>query len=149
MKKYYPVDFDEKGNAVLGNAKSNPTSNGFISTTWAPGGSDEGKQGLKSISISPAITTTPTLDAVIPRYYEAGGINTIKIQVELGVNASYTVTVTPTPEWYVYTDDGNGEIGEAYSFALTTDDGGTITAGGNFGVSSPDDLKYIEVSFAS
>lgn len=43
MKKYYPVDFDEKGNAVLGNAKSNPTSNGFIPTAWAPGGSDEEK----------------------------------------------------------------------------------------------------------
>lgn len=46
MKKYYPVDFDEKGNAVLGNAKSTPTSNGFIPTAWAPGGSDEEKQGL-------------------------------------------------------------------------------------------------------
>lgn len=41
MKKYYPVDFDEKGNAVLGNAKSSPTSNGFIPTAWAPGGGDD------------------------------------------------------------------------------------------------------------
>lgn len=102
-----------------------------------------------SISISPAITTTPALDTLIPSYYEAGGINSRTLQVELGVNASYTVTVTPTPEWYVFTDDGNGEIGEAYSFALTTDEGGTITAGGNFGVSSSDDSEYIEVSFAS
>ena len=149
MKKYYPVDFDEKGNAVLGNAKSNPTSNGFIPTAWAPGGSDEGKQGLKSISISPAIQTTPALNECIPSYYEEGGIHSLIFQAELGVNASYTVTVTPTPEWYVYTDDGNGEIGEAYSFALTTDEGGTITAGGSFGVSSPDDSEYIEVSFAS
>ena len=63
MKKYIPVDFDEKGNAVLGREKNTPTSNSFIPTTWAPGGS-EGKQGVKSISISPAITTNPALDSV-------------------------------------------------------------------------------------
>ena len=30
MKKYIPVDFDEKGNAVLGREKNTPTSNSFI-----------------------------------------------------------------------------------------------------------------------
>ena len=107
MKKYYPVDFDEKGNAVLGNAKSNPTSNGIIPTAWAPGGSDEGKQGLKSISISPAITTTPALDSLFPIYWEdltdeqkQQGVN---ITVDLDPQtepADYTFTLTPTNDMY-------------------------------------------------
>ena len=112
------------------------------------GGDDAGKQGLKSITISPSITTTPALADISPTYYD-GERTSIHISAELELNAEYAITVTPTSDWYVYTDDGNGEIGEAYSFALTTDEGGTITAGGNFGVSSHDDSEYIEVSFAS
>ncbi len=106
MKKYYPVDFDEKGNAVLGNAKSNPTSNSFIPTTWAPGGSDEEKQGLKSITISPAITTTPALDSIAPIYYD----DLTEEQKQDGVilnltsapitDGEYNVTVTPSENWY-------------------------------------------------
>ena len=33
MKKYIPVDFDEKGNVILGGERNTPTSNGFIPTT--------------------------------------------------------------------------------------------------------------------
>ena len=104
MKKYYPVDFDENGNAVLGNAKSNPTSNGFIPTTWAPGG--EAGNGIKSITISPAITTTPALDSLFPIYYE----DLTEDQKQNGVTISctrgdftpdeYTLTVEPTGDWY-------------------------------------------------
>lgn len=108
MKKYYPVDFDEKGNAVLGTPKNTPTSNGFIPTTWVPGGGseDEGKNGIKSISISPAISTTPALESFFPIYWE----DLTEEQRRDGITISctrgdvtpgeYTLTVEPTGDWY-------------------------------------------------
>lgn len=123
MKKYYPVDFDEKGNAVLGNAKSNPTSNGFIPTAWAPGGSDEEKQGLKSITISPAISTTPALESMFPIYYEdlteeqkQDGVmlNLTSAQISDG---EYSVTVTPSANWYALgVDTASEHAGEPLTF---------------------------------
>lgn len=124
MKKYYPVDFDEKGNAVLGNAKSNPTSNGFIPTTWAPGGSDEEKQGLKSITISPAITTNPSFDSLFPIYWddlpegeieEGAEIRTYGTTLHTGYaltdGTEYTISATPTSGWHIEGDviGGDGE----------------------------------------
>ena len=71
MKKYYPIDFDSKGNAILGDARSTPTSNSFIPTTWTPGGGSEDEgNGIMSISITPAIETTPALESVFPIYWE-------------------------------------------------------------------------------
>ena len=117
MKKYYPIDFDTKGNAILGDAKSTPTSNSFIPTTWAPGGGsgDEGN-GIMSISITPAIETTPALDSVFPIYWEDipaeditdGHFATKNITVtysgELG--SEYHITATPTANWQIQTGDG-------------------------------------------
>lgn len=138
MKKYYPVDFDEKGNAVLGNAKNTPTSNGFIPTTWAPGGSDEGKQGLKSISISPAITTTPALDSLFPigwddlpegeidegvevRTYE----NTIHTGYALTNGTEYSADSTPSSEWHI--DDMTvGDAGETVTTTATVNKGSLL-----------------------
>lgn len=130
MKKYYPIDFDENGNAVLGNAKNTPTSNSFIPTTWTPGGgSEEEGNGIKSISISPTITTTPALDSLFPIYWEDipaediedGQYATKRITVvftgELG--SEYHVTATPTADWQVQNDfnqwAGKGETAEVYS----------------------------------
>lgn len=149
MKKYIPIDFDEKGKPILGNAKDTPTSNGFIPTTWVPGGGSEDEgNGMKSITITPAIETTPALEDFLPCYYH-GHTGTLTITANWGVNASYTITATPTPDWYVFTDDDNGEIGQPLEFTLTTDGGETITAGTNFGVSSQDDADYIQFMFAS
>ena len=108
MKKYYPVDFDEKGNAVLGNAKNTPTSNGFIPTTWEPGGGEAGN-GIKSITISPAITTTPALESLFPIYYEdlteeerrEGRAIRTTTTADLGSGDEYTFTITPTADWYM------------------------------------------------
>lgn len=134
MKKYYPVDFDEKGNAVLGNAKSTPTSNGFISTTWAPGGSDEGKQGLKSITISPAITTTPALESLFPIYWEdlteeqkqQGVAYSLSASNEPADGTPVTITVTPTSDWYVLNEAAGdvGEKGQPMSFTNEYHSGG-------------------------
>lgn len=138
MKKYYPVDFDEKGNAVLGRAKNTPTSNGFVPTTWAPGGSDEEKQGLKSITISPAITTTPALESLFPigwddlpegeidegvevRTYE----NTIHTGYALTNGAEYSVASTPSSEWHI--DDMTvGDAGETVTTTATVNKGSLI-----------------------
>lgn len=104
MKKYYPIDFDTKGNAILGDAKSTPTSNGFIPTTWAPGG--EAGNGIKSITISPAITTTPALESLFPIYWEdltaeekEDGVY-IEVSVDAPQVADYTFTLTPTDDMY-------------------------------------------------
>lgn len=112
MKKYIPIDFDEKGKVILGNAKNTPTSNGFIPTTWAPGGSDEEKQGLKSISISPAIQTTPALDTVHVYWEdltdeEKQGLVRMVFQCpqQMFENRDYTVTLTPTQSWAVENDE--------------------------------------------
>lgn len=136
MKKYYPVDFDEKGNAVLGTPKNTPTSNGFIPTTWAPGG-DEGKQGLKSISISPAITTTPALDSVAPIYYDdlteqekqsKDITRVVKYDEETVPSDSYQITFKPTTDWYAAENMVFGEKGEAVTINTETADGETFYA---------------------
>lgn len=123
MKKYYPVDFDEKGNAVLGNAKNTPTSNGFIPTTWAPGG--EAGNGIKSITISPAITTTPALESLFPIYYEdlteeqkQSVVVLRTTSDDFSTGGTYNVTITPTPNWYVYDPDRKvfGGKGESITF---------------------------------
>lgn len=124
MKKYYPVDFDEKGNAVLGNAKNTPTSNGFIPTTWTPGG--EAGNGIKSITISPAITTTPALESLFPIYYEdlteeqkqQGVAYPLSADNEPADGTPITITVTPTSDWYVLNEmaGGVGEKGQPMSF---------------------------------
>lgn len=145
MKKYYPVDFDEKGNAVLGNAKNTPTSNSFIPTTWAPGGSDQEKQGLKSITISPAITTTPELDSMFPIYWDdlteeqkRDGVlvhGTVEPDV-IKSGDTYQFTITPTADWYVYDVESAkfGEKGEPYTITVTAENKDSI--GLTFGVAS-------------
>ena len=130
MKKYYAVDFDEKGNAVFGNAKNTPTSNGFIPTTWAPGGSDEGKQGLKSISISPAIQTTPALESLFPIYYEDLTAEQKQGQSAVFLTANnetlqgqYTVTITPTSNWYIADSDAMEFQGKGEPITMEVDAG--------------------------
>lgn len=151
MKKYYPVDFDEKGNAVLGNAKSNPTSNGFIPTTWVPGGeSEEEGNGVKSVSISPAITTTPALDSLFPIYYddltEEQKHNGIVFNVHTDERSTdFVLTVTPTSDWHGFDYSGDDEI--------RLDDGEPMTVSGNTDFETPfevygddDDIKMIHVT---
>lgn len=114
MKKYYPVDFDTKGNAILGEARNTPTSNSFIPTKWTPGGGSEDEgNGIMSISISPSITTTPALESFFPIYYEdltdeqkqSGVTLTPATDAALEVGAEYTFTITPTADMYIITDE--------------------------------------------
>ena len=149
MKKYIPVDFDEKGNAILGRERNTPTSNGFIPTTWVPGGGgDEGKQGLKSISISPAITTTPDLDSLFPVYYddltdeEKENGKTIAVEAPYDEDTDYYVTVTPTSNWYAFNMSSSefGSVGEPVTYLLTMGGDGTPCV-----ASSSTDMPPVEV----
>lgn len=69
-------------------------------------GDDEARHGIKSINISPAITTTPALESLFPIYWE----DLTEDQKRDGITISctwgdftpgeYTLTVEPTGNWY-------------------------------------------------
>lgn len=94
-------------------------------------GGDEGKQGLKSISITPAIETTPALDSLFPIYYDdlteqekqIGEINrgtTANVGIPAG---EYTVTFTPTSDWYAADTETFvfGEKGQSVTTSVSVD----------------------------
>ena len=73
------------------------------------GGDGDEKQGIKSITISPAITTTPALASLLPIYYEdlteeerrEGRAIRTTTTADLGSGGEYTFTITPTADWYM------------------------------------------------
>lgn len=85
---------------------------------------DEGKHGLKSITISPAITTTPALDSVHV-YWEDLTEEQKSSGVRLDLNCpnqlltqDYAVTLTPTAGWAI--DTGDEQVaGEPVTVTLT------------------------------
>lgn len=158
MKKYYPIDFDEKGNAVLGNAKNNPTSNGFIPTTWTPGGgSEEEGNGIKSITISPSITTTPALDTFMPINYDDGHGPRIYVET-VGDKPGDTISfiVTPSSGWkigVVYDESPEyGEVGEPYTITaecIDYEENGTVVgwdAENNIYAANADETEYFSIT---
>lgn len=97
-------------------------------------GGDEGKQGLKSISISPAITTTPALDSLAPIYYddltEEQKQNGIVFNVNTDEQSTdFVLTITPTSEWHGY--DYSGEE------SVRLDNGVPMTISGNTDSETP------------
>lgn len=85
-----------------------------------------------SISISPAITTTPVLDSLFPIYYDdlteeqkqRGVTLALATDATLEVGAEYAFTITPTSGMYAIADEP-GEKGEP----ITTT--GTVVERGN------------------
>lgn len=82
-------------------------------------------QGLMSISISPAITTTPALDSLFPIGWDDLPEGEIEEGVEyrdytatlhtghaLTAGDSYSVSFTPTPGWHYDDMDSSGGDGE-------------------------------------
>lgn len=67
-----------------------------------------------SISISPAITTTPALDSLFPIYWDdlTEEEKLSGIQYTLGTSDdipdSVDITVTPTPDWYAGDEEAKG-----------------------------------------
>ena len=134
MKKYIPVDFDEKGNVILGRERNTPTSNGFIPTTWAPPAPVSEGSGLKSISISPVLGTTPAIDTVFPIYYEDLTDEEKQNGVKRYVTAdslpdSFDVTFTPTDDWHIsywdeeQEDDVFLDAGESWTYTAEPENG--------------------------
>lgn len=84
-----------------------------------------------SISISPAITTTPALDSLFPIYWEdltdeqkQNGVNIVAYVGSdvIKVGDEYTITVTPTDDLYAGIISGTpqfGNKGESASFTVT------------------------------
>ena len=107
-------------------------------------GGDEGG-GLKSISISPVVSTTPALADVSPSYYDDEH-RSLTIFAELENSAEYTITVTPTSGWFASTGSESSQVGEPLDITLTTDDGGTITTGSQFYVVSQDETEVIQIT---
>lgn len=160
MKKYYPIDFDEKGKAILGEARTTPTSNGFIPTTWAPGGGSEDEgNGILSISITPAVETTPALDSFFPIYWEDipaeditdGHFAKKRIEVtysgELG--SEYYITATPSDGWQIQIGESEyaqpGTAAEIYNSPMDLSDTQTINAYAVTNWDDDDNYKQIEV----
>lgn len=131
------------------------------------GGGDEGKNGILSVTISPAITTTPALDSMFPIYLEdltdaqkRDGVNVVA-DVGIGVITAgdeYTITVTPTDDLYAGVIDDEpefGDKGEPMVFTVTATDndnlGFTVCAVDNLGftvgaVDNPDEDPTISVA---
>lgn len=82
-----------------------------------------------SISISPAITTTPALDSLFPIYWddlpegkieEGVEIKTYETTLHTGYaltnGTKYTISATPTSDWRAVHDETEGDIGETITF---------------------------------
>ena len=73
-------------------------------------GGSEADNGIKSITISPAITTTPTLESFFPIYWEdlteeqkqQGVAYLLSASNEPAEGTPVTITITPTGDWYAY-----------------------------------------------
>ena len=67
------------------------------------GDGDKGN-GIKSITVSPAITTTPALESLFPIYYEdlteEQKQNGITVEAAGTLPEDFTYTITPTTDWY-------------------------------------------------
>ena len=95
-------------------------------------GGDEGN-GVKSVSISPAITTTPALDSLFPIYYEDLTDEQKRDDVRftgepataLVDGATYTITATPTDSMFVTNGHGVGSAsaGAPITFTETVEEG--------------------------
>ena len=95
-------------------------------------GGEEGTNGVMSVTITPAITTTPALESLFPIYYEdlteeqiQGGVQ-MSSSVESGALVSgdtYQFAITPTADWYVYDLYSHtfGNKGEPYTITVTAE----------------------------
>lgn len=109
-----------------------------------------------SISISPAITTTPALDSLFPIYWddlpegeieEGVEVRTYETTLHTGYpltnGTEYTISATPTSEWRGMHDETEGGIGETVTFTAKVLDG-RLNVYGFFADSVP--VKVIDVN---
>lgn len=108
-----------------------------------------------SISISPAIQTTPALDSLFPIYWEdltdeekeqQGKTIMLTTDTTLVDDTTYTVTVTPTADWYAVYDDDHGGKGEPVTLTATASAGRPLmVSAGASSATDPDVDEQIHV----
>lgn len=112
-----------------------------------------------SISISPAITTTPALDSLFPIYYEdlteeqkQQGVEVITAATE-EITGNMSATITPTMDMYVVSNNGEetvfGEKGQPFTVELSDNGAAYLWLGGVADSNTPETAaKIIQVNFA-
>lgn len=139
-------------------------SSGSGAASAVVGGEDivivgEAGSGILSITISPAITTTPALESVFPIYWEdlteeerQDGVSVALTALNLPAG-DYTVTVAPTDDWYVRVGQTAGtekgspvseqfSVGSGDPFALLPN----MFAFSNISEEEPDKMVFVQVS---
>lgn len=85
------------------------------------GGGDAGN-GIRSITISPAIETTPPFDSISPIYFGDTYEPFIHLTPNGDLPASAEITITPTDGWYAYNGETFGAAGEPVTISVENDD---------------------------
>lgn len=100
-------------------------------------GGDEGKQGLKSISISPTVTTDPAIDSLFPIYYDDlteeelqnhSVTRVVTYEGDTLLEGEFSVTFTPTADWYASQDFVFGGKGEPVTMNVEASSSGRVQA---------------------
>lgn len=90
---------------------------------------------MRSLSVSPALTTIPALNTVKVNYadipaddIDEHGEGSVHIDIvgKAEANTDYVFTITPSSEWYADGDDGIGGKGEPVTVTMTADEDGVI-----------------------
>lgn len=101
------------------------------------GGDGGGKQGLKSISISPTVTTEPAIDSVFPFYYEDltevelqnhSVLKVVTYEGDTLLEGEFSITFTPTADWYASQDYEFGGKGEPVTHTAEASPDGRVQA---------------------
>ena len=124
---------DDNIRFAAGSVLLTPDGNSVLYADGWSGGGGTGDDGIQSITISPTIQLTPSLNNYLPMSYERfteeypGGTAHLSFTSEdIHSSTEYSFTVTPGSEWYVAdaSDPNNiifSEKGEPLTISATTD----------------------------
>lgn len=119
---------------AAGSVLLTPDGNSVLYEDGWSGGGGTGDDGIQSITISPTIQLTPSLNNYLPMSYERfteeypGGTASLGLTSEdIQASTEYSFSVTPGAEWYVAdtTDPENvifGDKGQPLTIKATTTD---------------------------
>ena len=125
---------DDNIRFAAGSVLLTPDGNSVLYEDGWSGGGGTGDDGIQSITISPTIQLTPSLNNYLPMSYERfteeypGGTASLGLTSEdIQASTEYSFSVTPGAEWYVAdtTDPENvifGDKGQPLTIKATTTD---------------------------
>lgn len=149
------VEYDVPNNDDLEGAT------GTIVLTEGGQGSGDAKNGIRSITIEPALDVTPALESYFPIYWE----DLTDEQKDSGVEISsafepgtihaddtWSITITPTSDWYVYDFEAEtfNEKGAPYTTVIAAEsaDGFTFQFGAASNTAADETTKLVAVTMA-